>query len=68
MAQNKEHLLCPFCGADRRGPRSLLFHVDFCHSHEDSTILYEINQGLKDWIRGKNESITTVLNSGLVII
>ena len=61
MAQNKEDFfLCPFCEADRRGriaDRSLLFHVDFCHSHEDPTILYEINQGLKDWNRGKNESI-----------
>ena len=48
MAKNKEDLLCPFCEADIRGARHLLFHVNFCHSHEDPAILYEINQSLKE--------------------
>ena len=60
MAQNKEDLLCPFCEADIRGTEQLLFHVNFCHSHEDPAILYEINQSLKEWIRGNNESNTVV--------
>ena len=60
MTQNKKDLLCPFCEADIRGTEQLLFHVNLSHSHEDPAILFEINQSLKEWIRGKNESNTTV--------
>ena len=60
MAQNKEDLLCPFCKADIRGARHLLFHVDLCHSHEDPAILYDIDQSLKESIRGNKEFITPV--------
>ena len=65
MAQDKEDILCPFCKADIRGARHLLFHVDLCHSHEDPAILYDIDQSLKDCIRGKNEFITPVCRDNL---